>query len=159
MLSNSCRRTHRASRGLAGGVRSERGQALFETGLVVLIFVGLLLALVEFGRAFMLSNVVTNAARVGARLAAIAPGAQRDPNGVILSGYVTTLEDTVEAEIAALDPVLASAATVLVTQDAGPPPTVEVRVTGSFDALFNYLGTSSFPVDRSVTFPDQGRDG
>lgn len=138
-------------------LRDERGQALVETGLVILILVFFLFAVVEFGRAFMISNVMTNAARIGARLASIAPPSQRDANGILLGSYETTIENAVRDEVAALDAAFGPTINVIVTQIDGPPPTVRVDVDGDLPAIFNYLSTTSFPIDRSVTFPDQGR--
>lgn len=144
-------------RRLRGRLRDERGQALIETGLVILILVFFLFAVIEFGRAFMVSNVMTNAARIGARLASIAPASQRDGNGLLLGSYKTTIENAVRDEVAALDAGFGPTINVLVTQVDGPPPTVRVDVDGNLPAIFNYLSTTSFPIDRSVTFPDQGR--
>lgn len=135
----------------------ERGQALVEAALVVVALAVLSLLVVEFGRAFMVSNTVTNAARVGARLASIAPLAERDPNGILSASYVTTVEGEVRNEVASLDPSFATAMTVQVNQIDGPPEMVEVRVIGTLPAIFNYRSTAEFDIDRSVTFPDQGR--
>lgn len=48
---------------------SRRGAALVETALVLPIFLMLIFGIIEFGRALMVSNMVTNAAREGARIA------------------------------------------------------------------------------------------
>ena len=56
-----------------GKTRSERGQALIETAISILLFLGVTLALVTFGHAFMVVNMITHAARDGARLAATWP--------------------------------------------------------------------------------------
>ena len=50
-----------------GKTRSERGQALIETAISILLFLGVTLALVTFGHAFMVVNMITHAARDGAR--------------------------------------------------------------------------------------------
>lgn len=57
---------------------SERGQALVEFTMVLPILLILLFALVDFGRAFYTWLLVTNAAREGARIAAV----QSDMNTV-----------------------------------------------------------------------------
>jgi Flp pilus assembly protein TadG len=59
---NIKRESHRGKR---------RGAALVEMALVLPIFVAVTLGIVEFGRAMMVGNLVTNAAREGARLAII----------------------------------------------------------------------------------------
>lgn len=46
-----------------------RGAAMVEMALVLPIFVTVMLGIVEFGRGFMVANLVTNAAREGARQA------------------------------------------------------------------------------------------
>ena len=48
-----------------------RGTALVEMALVLPIFVAVTLGIVEFGRAMMIGQLVTNAAREGARLGII----------------------------------------------------------------------------------------
>lgn len=51
--------------------QNRRGAALVEMALVLPIFFGVVLGIVEFGRAMMVSQMVTNAAREGTRLAII----------------------------------------------------------------------------------------
>src|SRR5690606_33312307 len=51
--------------------KQRRGAALVEAALVLPVFVGVTLGIVEFGRAMMIGQLVTNAAREGARLAII----------------------------------------------------------------------------------------
>ena len=50
---------------------TRRGAAMVEMALVLPLFILLAFSIVEFGRAMMASQLVTNAARDGARLAAI----------------------------------------------------------------------------------------
>ena len=50
---------------------NRRGAAIVEMALVLPIFFGVVLGIVEFGRAMMVSQMVTNAAREGTRLAII----------------------------------------------------------------------------------------
>jgi Flp pilus assembly protein TadG len=50
---------------------NRRGAALVEMALVLPIFFGVVLGIVEFGRAMMVSQMVTNAAREATRLAII----------------------------------------------------------------------------------------
>jgi Flp pilus assembly protein TadG len=59
-----CRRPKAAHRAL---VKSERGSSLVELALIVPVLSLLLLAAVEFGRAYYLSIEVANAARAGAQ--------------------------------------------------------------------------------------------
>jgi Flp pilus assembly protein TadG len=52
-------------------VRGESGQALVEMALILPVLLLLALGIVEFGRAFNAKQVVTDAAREGARLAVV----------------------------------------------------------------------------------------
>jgi len=134
--------------------RSERGQALVETGIVIVMFVTLVMGTIDFGRAWMISNMITHAARDGARLAATWPTRTA---GAISSSDKTTIQNQVQAEMAN---VLGSPTglTATVSQTAGTVPTVQVRVNGSVSYLFHLLpGMSSFAVDRTVTFRDEGQ--
>ena len=67
-------------------VRGEQGQALVEVALVLPVLLILMLGILEFGRAWYTKQVVTDAAREGARLA------------VVLDNTVT--QDDVKAAIA-----------------------------------------------------------
>ena len=67
----------RRSLGLWRGVRrsrltNERGQALLETAITLPIVLFLAVAIFEFGRAYQTAQIVTNAAREGARVAILA---------------------------------------------------------------------------------------
>ena len=55
----------------ARGHRGRRGQALVEFALVIPIFLLLLVAIFDLGRAVFAYNTLTNAAREGARMAAV----------------------------------------------------------------------------------------
>src|SRR5437762_13842473 len=79
-----------------GKTRSERGQALIETAIGILLFLGVTLALVTFGHAFMVVNMITHAARDGARLAATWP--YRGACNAITN--YDSIKSTVQAEIA-----------------------------------------------------------
>jgi len=52
-------------------IRSERGAAIIETALAVPLLLLIGVGAVEFGRAYRTSRVLTNAAREGARVAAL----------------------------------------------------------------------------------------
>jgi len=53
--------------------RSERGQALLETAITLPVLLFVAVGIIEFGRAYQTWQVVTNAAREGARVAVL-PG-------------------------------------------------------------------------------------
>lgn len=134
----------------------ERGQSLIELGIVMVLFVTLLLGILEFGRAWMIADMVAQAASAGARAAAVTPVSNRNPSGTIISW--APIESQVRAQIrTVLDAAAASALTFAGDQPTvSGIPTVRVRVTGAVPYMFNLLGTS-FRVDRSVTFRDEGR--
>ena len=67
----------RALTALMSKARSELGQALIETALTMPIVLALSISVFEFGRAFQYWQVMTNAAREGARLASL-PGTTED---------------------------------------------------------------------------------
>lgn len=67
-----------------------RGAAAVEFALVAPLFLGLVLGIVEFGRAMMVGQLVTNAAREGARLAVL-NGATNDQ---VEAAVVDTLQRT-----------------------------------------------------------------
>jgi len=53
-------------------IHDRRGAALVEMALILPVFLMVVLGIIEFGRAMMVSNLLTNAARDGARLAVVA---------------------------------------------------------------------------------------
>ncbi len=80
-----------------------RGAALVEMAIVLPIFVTLLLGMIEFGRALMVGQLVTNAAREGAR-AAIVDGSTN-----------TSVSDDVKNFLASATGTAASNVTVSIT--------------------------------------------
>jgi Flp pilus assembly protein TadG len=152
----------------------QNGQELIELGIVVTLFILLVAGIMQFGHAFMVANMVTHAARDGARLAA--SWADR---GVCqqLQNYQTPIETAVRNRIASVvGSSVASGLNVNISQlpspsgttpcaTPGTTPTVTVNVTGCVGYLFNVFGFSSggctngFHLDRSVTFDDELRTG
>jgi len=134
-----------------------RGQALAELGIVIVLFVFLGLGIIEFGRAWMIINMVTHAARDGARAAAALPPASRDS-----SGHVTAwgpIEASVESYIQD-NTGQTMTATGISTADVGGVPMVALQVEGQVDWLFFHtpLGFGpTFEVNRIVSFRDEGR--
>ena len=149
--------------------RNERGQELAELGIAIVVFMLLVGGVMQFGHAFMVANMITHAARDGARLAA-----SWQSRG--LCGQITNDADIKAAVSKGVATVSAESFQVTVTQDppvsagaappcpaAGPTPTVTVNVNGCVPYLFNILGFSSagcsggFKVNRDVTFADELR--
>ena len=97
-------------------VRSEKGAELIEVALTLPLLLLVLLGIIEFGFLFQEYEVVTNAAREGARIAALVPTA----------GYTTN-----EAKARATDYLTAGG---LNMSQATPAPTVvqsQVAITGT----------------------------
>lgn len=62
---------------------NRRGAAMVEMALVLPLFVMLVLGIIEFGRAMMIANLVTNAAREGARMAVLDGSTNADVTSTI----------------------------------------------------------------------------
>lgn len=142
---------------MAPARRRQRGQALVEMGLVLVLFVSLLLGVIEFGRAWMVLNMVTHAARTGARIAAVAPPSSRNSSGVITDA--STIQNQVRTQMQNV--VDATGFMVNVTQPTiDGVPMVQVTVDARVNYLFNLLDGAigpDFRIVRTVTFRDEGR--
>jgi len=157
----------------------QRGQALVETALVIVLLVLVTLGIVQFGLAFMQLNMITNAARDGARLASAL--ASRDACGCLFAADKNT--NIPNAVIQQISNVMdTSSLTVNVAQNpspcasgvcpcsgacAAPPaapnfPTVTVTVStvgsGLVPYVFRFAG-NGYSVNRSVTFRDERAAG
>ena len=143
-------------------IRGQRGQALVETGMVVVILVVLFTGIVEFGRAWMVENMVSHALRDGARSAAITAASNRDSTGHINGSTKTSINTQILSEIQTVLGPSWSPSLQEITQTpadpipAGVPPVVTAHITGSIPFIFGLFG-SSVPLDRSVSFRDEGR--
>lgn len=130
-----------------------RGQALAETGIAITFLLVLTIGIIEVARGFLVVNMITHAARDGARAAAVASRDSRSPQGLIQD--TSRFEEIVRDEIRQVLPGTDGNVDVAVTQ-----PTisgirmVQVRVTGGFDAV---IWPQRFRVDRVITFRDEGR--
>ena len=141
---------------MTGHSRTLRGQALVETGIVIVLLCTLVMGIIEFGRAFLIANMITNAAREAARAAAVVPTNLRDSAGTILdvSGIKQLVYDTLTGTV---DTSAITSVDVMQATTSGIP-TVAVTVHGLVPFVFNLPGVGeSFTVNRSVTFRDEGR--
>jgi Flp pilus assembly protein TadG len=132
-----------------------RGQALAEFGIVVLLLVVMLFGIIEFGRMFMIANMITHAARDGARFASVQPlsafsgGSLSDP--AVRDHVEDLICDVVSAEVC-------SGLAVTVTRAELPDGLgdgVSVTVTGPVPYLFGFepwFGDGALNFDRMVTF-------
>ena len=136
--------------------RGRRGQALVELGIVVVLFVFLVMGIIEFGRAWMVGNMITQAARHGARAAAVLPLSKRNATTHVITdsaAIVTQVKNQIQNVYAGTLDV-----TVNPQADAGGIPLVSVTIAGTVPFLFNLPGVgTSFAVNRSVIFRDEGR--
>jgi Flp pilus assembly protein TadG len=77
--------------------KNERGAALLETAIIVPIILLISVGIFEFGRAYQTWQVLTNAAREGARIAVIAgttdAAVRSRVNSYLTGGGLTTLPD------------------------------------------------------------------
>jgi Flp pilus assembly protein TadG len=120
--------------------------------VVVLLFM-LFMGTVEFGRAWMISNMITHAARTGARTAAVTPPSNRNSSGTITN--TSAIQTQVLTQIQNV--VATTGFTVNVTQPTiGGVPMVQVTVNAAVPYLFNLAGPT-FQVARTATFRDEGR--
>ena len=110
-------------------LHGERGQALVEFTLVLPILLALVTAIVEFGIAYNHYVTLTDAARVGARAAAVS-----------LDDPVTAGRTAARRSAAGLDP------TITVTTD-----TTDVTVTASEPETISIFGFPILTVDLSST--------
>jgi Flp pilus assembly protein TadG len=123
----------------AGGRKAQRGTALIEFTLVLPLLLVMTVAAVDFGRAFFVKNVVSQAAREGVRLRAVSSSADS-----------SLVRDRVLQ--------VANAANVTVSQlsIAGPDAARQVSVTVTaefnwiFHGVFNLFG-ANFTNPMSLT--------
>jgi Flp pilus assembly protein TadG len=137
-----------------------RGQALVELACCILLLLLLSFGIVEAGRTLMVANMITHAARDGARIGAVVPRSNRDANGNIVdkSGIITQVRNDI-AQV--LGSTAANQFGVAVTQPTiSGTPMVQVQVTGALPNLFGqfiFPTISAFTINRSVLFRDEGR--
>ena len=121
------------------GSRAERGTALIEFTLILPLLLIMTVAVVDFGRAFFVKNVVSQAAREGVRLRAVSSSA-----------------DSALVRDRVLQVANASNVTVTSLSIAGPDASrqVSVTVTAEFDwifpGVFNLFG-ANFTNPMSLT--------
>ena len=129
-----------------------RGQALAEMGIVVLLLVVMLFGIIEFGRMFMVANMITHAARDGARFAAVRPSSEF-AGGTAPADVQTYVEDLI---CDVVTPEVCAGLAVSITRQALPDGLgdgVIVNVNGTVPYLFGFdIWSGGLNFDRSVTF-------
>jgi TadE-like protein len=152
-----------------GLLHDQRGQGLIEMGMVVALFVILSIGIIEFGRVFMLGNMVTHTARDAGRAAAIIGASYRNPDGSFLDPdavRTAVWTQVVEPELqSVLDPTSLASFSVSDLQQLPDPadplnpgdiPRVQLTLTGQLHYIFNLVG-NTIDVSRTVSFRDEGR--
>ena len=118
--------------------RGESGQALVEVAIALPILLALLVGIFEFARAYNVQQVITNAAREGAR-EAVLPG----------TGSATVVDSVVDARLADANINTATVTISSVTVDTGQPVSVQVSV----DYTFVFIGPVLRMLDPGATDP------
>jgi Flp pilus assembly protein TadG len=129
----------RPSKAVPDGRKAQRGTALIEFTLVLPMLLVLTVAAVDFGRAFFVKNVVSQAAREGVRLRAVSSSA----DSALVRDRVLQVANAANVTISQL-------------QIAGPDASRQVTVTVTaefnwiFPGVFNLFG-ANFTNPMSLT--------
>jgi hypothetical protein len=121
------------------------GQSLVEFAIGLPLLLALVIAIFEFGRAWNTSQVLTNAAREGARRAVLETTESEDEVTTVISDYVDN---------AGLDSGLVIVAIEGFDDDVGDPLSVQVDYPYEFlllGPIVAFLGDGSGDVPGSVT--------
>lgn len=116
-------------------VESDRGQALVEFALVVPLLLMLVIGIFEFGRAWNVYQVLTEAARAGARAAVVADA------GVSEDSVFATIRHTLSR--AGLDPSSANISLTGWRSGTGTPASVTIQFPYRFVFLRPFMGWTS----------------
>jgi len=144
---------------------------MVELGIVIVLFILLVGGVMQFGQAFMVVNMITHAARDGARLAASWTnrsicGKLQGTTGItdaVNKGIATVTAQTFTVAVAQ-NPVPNGAAPCATPAPGSAPPVVTLNVNGCVPYIFNILGLGTacpggsgngFNVNRTVTFDDE----
>jgi len=120
-----------------------RGVAAVEMALVLPVFLMLVFGIIEFGRAMMVFNMVTNAAREGARMAVL----DGSTNAEVTSTITTFLQGAVGGGLTSGD----ITTTITVTPAAGNPNPANVLANTSAKDLI--MVKVSVPFNKIALIP------
>jgi Flp pilus assembly protein TadG len=126
----------------------DAGQSLAEFAILLPILMGVVIGIFEFGRAWNVDQVLTNAAREGARLAVIPSSSESDVTNTIESA----LSD------AALDPALATIDVDGMGDGYGTPTEVEITYPYEFTFLgpiLEFIGGGEGDTPGAITLTSQ----
>jgi Flp pilus assembly protein TadG len=130
------------------GLRADAGQSLAEFAILLPILMGVVIGIFEFGRAWNLDQVLTNAGREGARLAVIPTSSEDD----VIEAVENALND------AALDPTLASIEIEGMGNGYGTPTSVQIAYPYEFTFLgpvMAFFGDGEGDAPGSITLNSQ----
>lgn len=125
--------------------RDERGQSLTEFALVLPLLLAVVIGIFEFGRAWNVYQVLTNAAREGARRAVVPTTANEDEVRTVIDSYLGN---------AALDEALTEVDIDGFRAGTGTPVTVQVSYQYEFEFLgpiVGFLGDGGGSLPGSIT--------
>jgi Flp pilus assembly protein TadG len=143
-----------------GTAARQRGQAIAEMGLVILLFVVLTLGIVDFGRMLMVLNVITHATRDGARIAALTR-ADRWSGGTLTGAELAAVTNRVHQQIGTVLAQSAADAFMVTTSKVNAGAAGEeasVTVQGSVPFIFSFPGIwgGTITVNRTATYRFEG---
>jgi Flp pilus assembly protein TadG len=136
--------------------RDTRGQAVIEFALVLPLLLVLMISVWEFARAWNIQQVLTDAAREGARVAVVGHG-----NGLAAATLETNATNAINGalSIAAIDPDDADIEVVGEEGGRGDPTTVSIALPYKFSflgPLMNWsIGKSSLTLRTSITMRNE----
>ena len=119
--------------------KSERGQSLVEFAMILPLFIIVLFGIMEFGRLWEISNLITSASREGARVAAISGSSQSQ--AINAAQHVLSAANIEDATVSVSGPNSASEVSVTVTLHYTP-------LTGSIIPGFDQFSISRSTIMR-----------
>ncbi|MBU6367260.1 MAG: pilus assembly protein [Gemmatimonadetes bacterium] len=134
----------RAVPAVVRALRDDRGAAMLEFAIVAPLLVTLVFGAIDVGRYFFLYHALLNAARDGARLAAVSPMG----TAAEVTAATTQVVDAVRARIP--DSRAATAAVTVALQGAAPAQSVRVSVTAyPFARVVPFVVPTTLPLVRA----------
>lgn len=139
-------------------MKDKKGQTLVETAIILPILLVLILGLIDFARAMYTKNTLNNAARCGARAAAVTPslcaesGALQSPATPTAQTIRSNLFEGVPSSVTYSVNVLNAAGTGPITGTASPGNLVQVTVTWTDFPMI----TPFYRLAGLITNPAQG---
>lgn len=143
---------------LEGSRNQQLGAGLVEQALVLVIFLSVMFAIIDFGRALYTFHYVSNAAREAARWASVRSTNSKAPNAPATAGNVqTTFASSSALAGMAIDPSKLTFATSWIAPPKGPSTcpanvagcVVQVHVTYTYKFMFPFLPSGSFDMNST----------